>query len=267
VDLDGGWRVQHFDPGDGGEAGAFDPDLDDRAWISAAVPGDVHTSLLAAGAIPDVFYDRNLEAVQWIEDREWWFRTAFQAPPRPDDPETRDLLTFDGLDVYATAYLNGEALGSHANMFRPATFDVTNQLAYGGTNLIAVRFDPVRQVVHGREVPGQWAPYGAERALVRKAQYQFSWDWAPRLVNVGIWQGVRLKRFRTARLSWPYLMTLTAHAKQAVVVIGSDLEIWGDSEGLELDVRVHRAGAAFGDTIDVREGFAEAALNVLDPEL
>jgi beta-mannosidase len=266
MDLDGGWRVQHFDPGDGGEA-AFDPDLDDRAWIPAAVPGDVHTSLLAAGAIPDVFYDRNPEAVQWIEDREWWFRTAFQAPPRPDDPEARDLLTFDGLDVFATAYLNGEPLGSHANMFRPATFDVTNQLAYGGTNLIAVRFDPVRQVVHGREVPGQWAPYGAERALVRKAQYQFSWDWAPRLVNVGIWQGVRLKRFRTARLLWPYLMTLTAHAKQAVVVIGSDLEIWGDSEGLELDVRVHRAGAAFGDTIDVREGFAEAALNVLDPEL
>ena len=267
MELNGEWRMHHFDPGGGAEAGALDPDLDDRAWISAGVPGDVHTSLLAAGVIPDVFYDRNIEGVQWIEDREWWFRTGFQAPPRPDSPEDRDLLIFDGLDVYATIYLNGEDLGSHANMFRPATFDVTNQLLYGRRNLIAVRFDPVRQVVHGREVPGQWAPYGPGRALVRKAQYQFSWDWAPRLVNVGIWQGVRLKRFRSARLLHPHLITLAVRPRQAVVLIGSDLEIWGESEGLELEVQIRRPGAALAGRVEIRDGFAEATLNVLDPVL
>jgi beta-mannosidase len=267
MDLNAGWRMQHLDPGSGDEAGAFHPDFDDRAWVPAVVPGDVHTSLLAAGAIPDIFYDRNLETVQWIEDREWWFRATFQAPSRPDGPDERDLLTLDGLDVYATVYLNGEGLGSHANMFRPATFDVTNRLSYGAPNLIAVRFDPVRQVVRGREVPGQWAPYGAERALVRKAQYQFSWDWAPRLVNVGIWQGVRLERFRTARLLWPFLTTLTARPNHAVVLAGSDVEVWGDSAGLELDIRLHRPRAAFGTTTEVRGGHAETALTVLDPEL
>src|SRR5918999_55064 len=208
MDLNEGWRMKHFDPGAGEETGAFVPELDDSAWISATVPGDVHTSLLMAGVIPDVFYDTNIERVQWVEDREWWFRTSFEAPPHPDHPEVRDLLTFDGLDVFATVYLNGEPLGSHANMFRPAVFDVTTRLSFGHPNLLAVRFDPVRRMVRGQDVPGQWAPYGFERALVRKAQYQFSWDWAPRLVNVGIWQGVRLERYRTARLLSPYLTTL-----------------------------------------------------------
>jgi beta-mannosidase len=267
MDLNEGWRMKHFDPGAGEETGALVPELDDSAWMSATVPGDVHTSLLMAGVIPEVFYDMNIESVQWIEDREWWFRTSFEAPPHPDHPEVRDLLTFDGLDVFATVYLNGEPLGSHANMFRPAVFDVTTRLSYGHPNFLAVRFDPVRRMVRGRDVPGQWAPYGFERALVRKAQYQFSWDWAPRLVNVGIWQGVRLARYRTARLLFPYLTTLRVSEERAVVVAGSEVEVWGVPEGLELDVRLSRPGVAIEATTDVRGGSGEVCLTVPDPDL
>lgn len=266
MELNDGWRIKDFDPGAGEEAGAFDPRLDDGDWIPAVVPGDVHSALLAAEAVPDVFYDRNVEGVQWVEEREWWFRTDFEAPARPDDPDVRDLLTFDGLDLFATVYLNGEPLGSHHNMFRPATFDVTGRLLYARPNALALRFDPIRLRV-GDPVPGQWGPYGVERALVRKAQYQFSWDWAPRLVNVGIWRSVRLGRWRTARLLFPHAATLRASEKHAVVAVTSDVEFWGEADGLEMEVRLRTDDVTIETAVSVRGNVGEACLEVPDPAL
>jgi beta-mannosidase len=138
VDLNGTWLMRDFDPG-GGEAGdALASRPDEARWMQARVPGDVHSALLEARLIPDPFYDRNIEKGQWIEDREWWFRKTFAGPSQPGDGETRDLLTFDGLDTFATVYLNGEPLGDHANMFRPAIFDVTERLTAEGLNTLAV---------------------------------------------------------------------------------------------------------------------------------
>ena len=42
--------------------------------------------------------------------------------PRCGDGE-RLRLVFEGLDTFATVYVDGEEVGSHANMFRPAAFD------------------------------------------------------------------------------------------------------------------------------------------------
>jgi beta-mannosidase len=38
------------------------------------------------------------------------------------------------------------------------------------------------------------------RSFVRKAQYQFGWDWGPRLVTAGIWKDVKLNFWNTAKL-------------------------------------------------------------------
>ncbi len=38
------------------------------------------------------------------------------------------------------------------------------------------------------------------RSFVRKAQYQFGWDWGPRLVTAGIWKDVKLNFWNIARL-------------------------------------------------------------------
>ena len=200
--LNDGWKLKDYDPGAGEAERAYGPDSPDADWLSAQVPGDVHTSLWAAGRIPDPYYHMNVEQVQWVEDREWWYRLSFTAPTAPRKGD-RDILTFDGLDTYATIYLNGERLGEHGNMHRAAEYDVTGKLLIGRRNLLAVRFDPVRPRILGREVPGQWGGYGVERVWVRKTQSQFSWDWAPRCVNVGIWQEVRLERFHEARPARP----------------------------------------------------------------
>ncbi len=39
------------------------------------------------------------------------------------------------------------------------------------------------------------------RSMVRKAQYQFGWDWGPRLVTAGIWKDVKLNFWNNAKIS------------------------------------------------------------------
>ena len=76
------WFIRDFAPGDGlAQSAQTAPTTDD--WIPAAVPGDVHTALLAAGRIEDPFYDRNEDACAWMEEREWWYRLRFDAPAEP----------------------------------------------------------------------------------------------------------------------------------------------------------------------------------------
>jgi beta-mannosidase len=92
-------------------------------WIDAVVPGGVHESLLASGRIEHPYHDRNEQSVRWIEDRDWWYRTEFASPGSPATGE-RVRLVFHGLDTVADVWLNGEHLGHHENMFRPAEYDV-----------------------------------------------------------------------------------------------------------------------------------------------
>ena len=76
------WRLQDFAPGEGVAAGAHGASFADDGWLPIDVPGDVHRTLIAAGRIPDPYYDRNETACAWMEEREWWYRLRFDAPAR-----------------------------------------------------------------------------------------------------------------------------------------------------------------------------------------
>src|SRR5205809_5822226 len=127
------WRIHDFRPGDGLRDGAHLADFDDADWLPIDVPGDVHRTLIEADRIAHPFDACNESGCAWMEQREWWYRRQFHT----DDERLR--LTFHGLDTFATVYVNGQAIGQHRNMFRPATFDITPR---PGQNTLAVRFDP-----------------------------------------------------------------------------------------------------------------------------
>lgn len=148
--LADGWKVCDFEPGAGLAAGAHltQHAIDD--WLDVPVPGDVHRVLIAANRIPDPFYDQNETACGWMEQREWWYRVVVDDPSEPAAPDERLMLTFEGLDTFATVYLNGSELGEHHNMFRPAEFDVTSAWSTGLPNAIAVRFDPPLECIVGK---------------------------------------------------------------------------------------------------------------------
>ncbi|GFJ89189.1 hypothetical protein Prum_028310 [Phytohabitans rumicis] len=49
--------------------------------VPAAVPGCVHTDLLAAGRIPDPYLDDNEDALRWIGHTDWVYETTFAWSP------------------------------------------------------------------------------------------------------------------------------------------------------------------------------------------
>jgi beta-mannosidase len=201
------WKLQDFAPDQGRSAGAFEQDFDDSGWIPVDVPGDVHTALIESGRLPDPYYDRNELKCSWVEDREWWYRLTFSGPRDPLQPGERLQLVFDGLDTFATIWLNGHELGNHKNMFRPAVFDVTAQLGVGRRNTLSLCFD--RPLDHCGDLlnapTSSWMP---PRAAMRKAQFGFGWDWGPRLPTVGIWREVELRRRKLAAIAGVRFATL-----------------------------------------------------------
>ena len=59
------WKLKDYAPGEGIALGAFAEQLDTAGWINVPVPGDVHQALIAAGRIPDPFYDRQELDCAW----------------------------------------------------------------------------------------------------------------------------------------------------------------------------------------------------------
>src|SRR5919204_4915445 len=200
------WKLRDFAPGEGSAAGAQAAAYDDGDWLDIAAPGDVHRTLIAAGRLPDPFYDRHEAACAWMEEREWWYRLRFDGPTPPPDRGERLQLVFHGLDTFATIWLNGEQLGRPPNIFRPAVFDVTTPLRPGAPNTLAVRFDPPLRCVEGLK-RSEWGRH-PERAAMRKAQFGYGWDWGPRLPTIGIWRPVELRREREAALAGVHFSTV-----------------------------------------------------------
>ena len=227
--LSDGWKVHDFPPGEGQAVGAHQPGHADSDWLPIAVPGDVHRVLIAAGRIPDPFFDRDESACAWMEEREWWYRLTFDGPTEPSGADERLDVVFEGLDTFATVYLNGAELGEHHNMFRPAAFDVTTRLRTAEPNVLAVRFDPPLQRIAGKTLSA-WGR-NPERTAMRKAQFGYGWDWGPRLPTIGIWRPVELKRQRRAALVGVHFRTLDiSHgAERAAVAVGVEAELLGHS--------------------------------------
>src|SRR4029078_5813372 len=81
------------------------------------VPGCVHTDLLANKLIDDPFYRDNEKKQQWIDKKDWKYRTIFKVNPQTLARENVELV-FEGLYTYASVYLNEQLVLKADNMFR-----------------------------------------------------------------------------------------------------------------------------------------------------
>ncbi|CAH0159042.1 glycoside hydrolase family 2 protein [Chryseobacterium sp. Bi04] len=170
----------------------------DKNWLPAKVPGTVHLDLMSNKIIQDPFKDENEKKVQWIENEDWDYQTIFRVSPKELEYHNIDLV-FNGLDTFSEIYLNGKLLKKTDNMFRKWEIPVKQNLK-SGENILQVKF---KSAVATGKTLAQKVPFTmpeSPRSFVRKAQYQFGWDWGPRLVTAGIWKDVKLAFWNTARL-------------------------------------------------------------------
>lgn len=170
----------------------------DSNWFSAKVPGTIHTDLFQNNLIHDPFFGANEKELQWIENENWFYKTDFQITK--DELENNAIeLHFDGLDTYAIVFLNGKKVLSADNMFRIWELDVKHLLKTG-KNKIEIHFESGSKKGKEEAKKLTYTLPEKERVFVRKAQYHFGWDWAPRFVTAGIWKKVHLKFWNKAKI-------------------------------------------------------------------
>ncbi|MDI5950623.1 beta-mannosidase [Flavobacterium yafengii] len=188
-------------------------------WNAATVPGEVHTDLLNNKLIPDPFFRDNDKKLQWIEKKNWEYKTSFQVTPEALKKKNAALV-FDGLDTYATVYLNGKLILKANNMFRQWRVDVKKYL-HPGTNKLVVVFVSAQNVVDllaKRDLP--FVIPDNPRLYVRKAQYHFGWDWGPKFTTCGIWKEVRLETFDEKTPEKPYVLNRKIELVQQLDSLG-----------------------------------------------
>lgn len=164
----------------------------------ATIPGTIHTDLFQNQLIPDPFFGANEKQLQWIENENWEYETHFTLSESELKNQNIDL-EFEGLDTYATVFLNGKVVLEADNMFRKWTISAKAHLKIG-TNHLKVVFHSAVQKGKEEVTKLSYTLPEKERVFVRKAQYQFGWDWGPRFVTAGIWKKVQLKFWNSAKI-------------------------------------------------------------------
>ena len=216
-------------------------------WVRAQVPGDVHLDYQRAGLIDDPFFGRNADHCLWMEGKNWWYRRTFVVP---DSFAGKTLyLHFEGLDCFATIYLNGDKLGEHENMFTPCEFDVTRAVTWHGENELIVRLGSplwsARQNIRDEQSsiePGTEFRWGVctnepPNVYTRKAAMSYGWDVAPRLLTIGIWKDVELRAYDEARIADVHWHTDALTPKRAEVSCTVELQReQADSASLQVEV-------------------------------
>jgi exo-1,4-beta-D-glucosaminidase len=211
IDITKGWRLQHERAVDAGADHLSAPGFDASSWRPAVVPGTILKSLTAAGVYPAPYFGLNITEIPgYTEDMllampedsdfrgAWWYRTTFTAPPRGNAQFA--TLHLDGINYEADVWLNGKQIATSSEvrgMFRRFSFPVSDSLAWGDENALAVR-------VTG---PGQMPPrdYGT-----KQMEATTGWDdhnpWPPDL-NTGLWEDVYVDIHGPVTVRDPYAET------------------------------------------------------------
>ena len=161
-----------------------------QEWIALGERGSVQEALYAHGLLPDPFYGTNEDQYAWIEDHSWKFKSRFFLSEEMfNAPQV--ALNFPCIDTYASIFLNGKLILTAENYFRPYQVQVRSLLQLGYNEVEALFTPPVLFHKTAYENADFHYPAPNDNAkikaapLTRKPQYQFGWDWAPRINTLG----------------------------------------------------------------------------------
>ncbi|MCL7937276.1 MAG: glycoside hydrolase family 2 protein [marine benthic group bacterium] len=125
IDFNPGWQFLRGDA-----QGAHSPEFDDGSWSPATLPHTAHFEGLVTG-------EPGSDTFQW--QGICWYRKTF--PIDLAQAGQKVFLHFDGAMNVADVWLNGEFLGRHMGGWLPFGFDISDQVAVGRENVVAVRLD------------------------------------------------------------------------------------------------------------------------------
>ncbi|KAL8939997.1 MAG: hypothetical protein Q9216_003049 [Gyalolechia sp. 2 TL-2023] len=255
ISLHDGWRFRQT--GD-----------DEGEWMPVAqFPTNVHLDLIHNKIIPDPYIAKNEVDVQWVGEKSWVYKTNFKLSALSS--QQMAVIAFDGLDTHATVFLNGREILRTENMFIPERVDVTRDIRSSTENELEIMFESTYLIgkklveAHPKHKYGCWNG-DPSRLAVRKAQYQYGWDWGPALLTCGPWRPISLELY-ASRIEDLFFMTRVDESlKWAEVTAKCRIE--GDATEVKFQISINSKNVTF-QTVKVARGLASAVLRTQKPEL
>jgi len=161
------------------------------------LPSSAHGALRRSGMLPDFYADEQYRACEWVEHRHWIFQCSLTVPEAGGS-----TLVCPGLDGAGWVYLDGAEWGAFDNTH--VAHEFRGELS-AGRHLLRLVFD----------CPPRWLGQigRTSRMPVNKPRFYYTWDWVPRLVQVGVTDPPYLLRAEEAR--WvPRDLTVHADAQR-----------------------------------------------------
>uniref|UniRef100_A0A8H7N2Y5 Beta-mannosidase B n=1 Tax=Bionectria ochroleuca TaxID=29856 RepID=A0A8H7N2Y5_BIOOC len=231
IDLDQGWEFKQASSLENGTATSYLP--------VAQFPTVAHIDLLHHKLIPDPYIDINELKCLWVNDADWTYRTQ-SIGPVDLAPSRRAVLVFEGLDTVVDVYLNDRHILFSKNMHISHQIDVTEALRdRKEPSSLELRFRSAPayarserdRIGYKRNATGRAVNYGgSERLFLRKAQYQWGWDWGPAVNTCGPWKPVYLEVYESRVSDLSVIQDVAADLSSVTVSVKGGVE---NAEGLD----------------------------------
>lgn len=151
------------------------PWISEIAPVEATVPGSVHQALFNAGVLPDWNKKLNSFKCEWVDHRDWIYSVEV---PREQLEGSRRVLHCLGLDGYGLVLINRIQVGTFCNGYVPHAFDLSG-VELQEVNRLEIVFADLPRF--------NGTPNISSQIRDLKARFNYSWDWMPRNVQIGIW--------------------------------------------------------------------------------
>ncbi|OHB54152.1 MAG: hypothetical protein A2Y12_16885 [Planctomycetes bacterium GWF2_42_9] len=158
--------------------------------LDTKIPSSVQKVLLDNNIIKNWNIGLNSRDCEWIENRHWIFSTKI-----PDSwffSGENHILKFKGLDYKGWIYFNGVELATFDNSHLEYELNLNGKF-HKSDNVLSIVFD----------VSPRWlGQYGETSKMTDfKPRFNYTWDWCPRLVQIGIWDDIVLDVFEKDKIN------------------------------------------------------------------
>lgn len=215
---------------------------DGSAKTASDVPSTVKMALLKAKLIPDPYFSTRNEESQWVEVHNWIYEKSFSFKK---EKGRRYFLKIGGVAPRGEVYLNEELIGKIEGMFVQPIWEITGLLR-DGANKLRIRILPEK-----------------ERTKAIACQMSYGWDFAPRIIPIGVWRPVEIMESGEVLLKNPFLKLIKLNGNKAIVnlIMGYDSATKGKAEIYIKLEGVNFRGKSYKLRKEVEVGKGEGILN------
>ncbi|KAF8458103.1 beta-mannosidase [Terfezia claveryi] len=249
-------------------------DGDKEPLAVVQMPTNIHLDLMHHGVIPDPFIGKNEIDVQWVGEVDWVYRTTFSSPKLEGGEKA--VLTFEGLDTFATVLLDGKEILKTDNMFIPERVDITDLVNQGENHKLEIIFKSA--YLKGKKTQEQYPDHkwgcwngDSSRLGVRKAQYHYGWDWGPTLMTCGPWRPIILETYTTRISDLSFNIDVPDSLTDALIKANVEVELPPATAtvvvSVSFDLSFNGTSISTISTLNAADGTASTTFTISEPEL